>query len=453
MTTNYYSLASGSFTQDWTNAGLITANDDWSGVPYIVGYLGQDITTATGADPRTIADRPALSSTSTSSPTRPIRTRSPPAASPNSYDRQPDRRPAGLGHRRRALPRPLHGRERPHRHQAAGQSARHRRQRRQCGPADQRPVPHRAQRPLDQRPRAAISPTSPPAAARPRSPRSTSPCRPAPTMRRRSQIRIMTTNAVGSDEWVGIDDIVVSSQVEPDHRASRSTTRPCSRAMRAPPRSASPSPASAEQQRRRLGPLRGRTCRAARPAPARPISAAPRAQRRPQFRRQRDSRRRSPSRSPATSSTRPNETFTVTLSAPTNGATLADGIATGTIVNDDAFVSGGRAVHQRDSITTMSAATAARRSRSPARRAPTSPAGRSSSTTAMAARSYDTKLLSGIVPNQDDGYGTLTFACAVNGVQNGSPDGFALVDPQRPCRPVPVLRRGDDRAPTARRRA
>ena len=31
------------------------------------------------------------------------------------------------------------------------------------------------------------------------------------TIRRSSQIRIMTTNAVGSDEWVGIDDIVVSS--------------------------------------------------------------------------------------------------------------------------------------------------------------------------------------------------------------------------------------------------
>ncbi|HYI38892.1 MAG TPA: Calx-beta domain-containing protein, partial [Allosphingosinicella sp.] len=36
----YYSLASGSFTQDWSNTGLITANDDWSGVPFIVGYLG-----------------------------------------------------------------------------------------------------------------------------------------------------------------------------------------------------------------------------------------------------------------------------------------------------------------------------------------------------------------------------------------------------------------------------
>ncbi|KAF0249046.1 MAG: Endoglucanase, partial [bacterium] len=42
------------FTQDWSNNGLITTNDDWSGVPGIVGYLGQDITTVTGTDPQTL---------------------------------------------------------------------------------------------------------------------------------------------------------------------------------------------------------------------------------------------------------------------------------------------------------------------------------------------------------------------------------------------------------------
>src|SRR5687768_10128753 len=43
------------FSQNWTNAGLITTNDDWSGVPGIVGYLG-DIaaTTTTNVDPRTL---------------------------------------------------------------------------------------------------------------------------------------------------------------------------------------------------------------------------------------------------------------------------------------------------------------------------------------------------------------------------------------------------------------
>ena len=42
------------FGQDWTNTGLITAADNWSGVPGITGYRGDDLTTATGTDPRTI---------------------------------------------------------------------------------------------------------------------------------------------------------------------------------------------------------------------------------------------------------------------------------------------------------------------------------------------------------------------------------------------------------------
>lgn len=44
------------FSQNWSNAGLITANDNWSGVPGIVGYLG-DYDTAgspTNVDPRTL---------------------------------------------------------------------------------------------------------------------------------------------------------------------------------------------------------------------------------------------------------------------------------------------------------------------------------------------------------------------------------------------------------------
>jgi predicted extracellular nuclease len=54
MSKAYFSLASGSLSQDWSNPGLILGNDDWSGVPSIEGYLGQDITTATGTDPRTL---------------------------------------------------------------------------------------------------------------------------------------------------------------------------------------------------------------------------------------------------------------------------------------------------------------------------------------------------------------------------------------------------------------
>ena len=45
------------FAQDWHDTSLITVTDDWSGVPGVVGHLGQDITTATGVDPQTLADR------------------------------------------------------------------------------------------------------------------------------------------------------------------------------------------------------------------------------------------------------------------------------------------------------------------------------------------------------------------------------------------------------------
>src|SRR5207253_1933858 len=42
--------------------GLITANDNWSGVAGIEGYLGQDITTATGADPQTLLTTSSVAS-------------------------------------------------------------------------------------------------------------------------------------------------------------------------------------------------------------------------------------------------------------------------------------------------------------------------------------------------------------------------------------------------------
>ncbi len=54
MTTTRFLLSTGDFTQDWSNAGLITADDNWSGVASIMGYRGDGITTATGTDPSTL---------------------------------------------------------------------------------------------------------------------------------------------------------------------------------------------------------------------------------------------------------------------------------------------------------------------------------------------------------------------------------------------------------------
>ena len=40
MTQVYHSLATSNFSQDWSNINLITTDNDWSGVPSILGALG-----------------------------------------------------------------------------------------------------------------------------------------------------------------------------------------------------------------------------------------------------------------------------------------------------------------------------------------------------------------------------------------------------------------------------
>ncbi len=42
------------FSQNWSNVGLITVNDVWTGVPGIIGFRGDDLVTTTGVDPQTV---------------------------------------------------------------------------------------------------------------------------------------------------------------------------------------------------------------------------------------------------------------------------------------------------------------------------------------------------------------------------------------------------------------
>ncbi|KAB7644429.1 Ig-like domain-containing protein [Polymorphobacter fuscus] len=56
MTTTRHLLSSGTFSQDWSDAGLISTADDWSGVASIVGYRGDNVVSATGVDPRNITN-------------------------------------------------------------------------------------------------------------------------------------------------------------------------------------------------------------------------------------------------------------------------------------------------------------------------------------------------------------------------------------------------------------
>jgi len=50
----YHNLSSGAFTQNWANTGMITLSDNWTGVASIIGYRGDDITASTGVDPQTL---------------------------------------------------------------------------------------------------------------------------------------------------------------------------------------------------------------------------------------------------------------------------------------------------------------------------------------------------------------------------------------------------------------
>lgn len=51
---DYYPLALGPFLQDWSNPDLIVYNNDWSGVPSIEGFRGDDLTNGYDTDPQTI---------------------------------------------------------------------------------------------------------------------------------------------------------------------------------------------------------------------------------------------------------------------------------------------------------------------------------------------------------------------------------------------------------------
>src|SRR5262245_27370437 len=42
------------FSQDWSNTGLITTNNNWSGVLGVVGFRGDAMVTGTGVDPQTV---------------------------------------------------------------------------------------------------------------------------------------------------------------------------------------------------------------------------------------------------------------------------------------------------------------------------------------------------------------------------------------------------------------
>jgi predicted extracellular nuclease/2',3'-cyclic-nucleotide 2'-phosphodiesterase (5'-nucleotidase family)/Ca2+-binding RTX toxin-like protein len=54
MSKTYFRLANGDFAQDWSNTGLLTTADNWDNIASIMGYRGDGLTSSTGADPRNV---------------------------------------------------------------------------------------------------------------------------------------------------------------------------------------------------------------------------------------------------------------------------------------------------------------------------------------------------------------------------------------------------------------
>ncbi|MBN3924983.1 DUF4347 domain-containing protein [Nostoc sp. NMS4] len=50
----YYKLATSDFLQDWSNTNLITTDDDWSNLPSIRGFRGDGLVSSMGANPQTV---------------------------------------------------------------------------------------------------------------------------------------------------------------------------------------------------------------------------------------------------------------------------------------------------------------------------------------------------------------------------------------------------------------
>jgi uncharacterized protein len=127
----------------------------------------------------------------------------------------------------------------------------------------------------------------------------------------------------------------------------------------------------------------------------------------------------------------PNETFTVTLSNPTGGVTFVDAIGVGTITTDDFapvniwinefhYDNSGTDVNEGIEIAGTAGLNLSGYSIVLYN-------GGTTAAQAAAAVPYGTITLSGTIDDEGAGYGAVFFSFA--GIQNGAPDGFALVGP------------------------
>jgi VCBS repeat-containing protein len=421
MTTTKHNLGTGNFFQNWTNTGQITTNDDWSGVASIVGYRGDGIVGSTGANPQLATGDGTVTVDVNVNQTNPNGFTTGGVAEFHLADPVVALQGSGTA----SAPNLVIYLDATGRENIVFSF----RARDIDGSADnaiqQVAVQYRigGSGAWINLPAGYIADaTTGPSSLGPDILRTVT-LPPAVNGASDLQIRIITTDAVGSDEWVGIDDISVTSQpslvvnhgtlsiddasVTEGNSGSSAITFTVHRdggsagAVSATWTITFPDGADASD----LGvgqPLSGSVAFAdGEISKTITVQVA------------------------GDTSFEGNETFAVTLSPPSGGAVLGDAAAVGTIVNDDVappavgvFIN---EIHYDNVGTDAGEAVEV-----------AGLAGSNLSGWSLVLYNgnggavYGTIPLSGIIGNQDDGYGTLSFL--VPNLQNGSPDGIALVN-------------------------
>ncbi|MBA3677452.1 MAG: hypothetical protein H0W74_08635 [Sphingosinicella sp.] len=421
MSDAYFSLASGDFLQNWSDTNLILVNDDWSLVPSIIGYLG-DYTSAspTGVDPRTLLGAVATSVDVIANQTTPNTQNSggvaefhlanPTIALNGSGTADApyivlhldasNRENISISYNLRDLDGSIDN---------AVQQVALQFRTSPDGPwinVSAGYVADATQGPSLAGGVTAVSALLPPEANN------------AATL----QVRIITTNAGGNDEWVGVDDIKVTSEeleVESagvlsigDAAVAEGNDGLTIISFTVTREGGSAGPVSASYVVNLGGANAGDF------APGTifngtvsftdgQMSASIQVQIR------------------GDTDFEGNEGFTIALSAPTGGALIVDGIGAGTIENDDAAPTSRAAfineIHYDDAGADAGEAIEI------AGAAGTNLVGWNLILYNGNGGVVDRVIpLSGVIPNQENGYGALSFAAS--GLQNGSPDGVALVD-------------------------
>jgi hypothetical protein len=197
---------------DWSATSLLSVNDDWSGVVGVEGFLGQNLTTQVGADPRTLLTTSALAGDRDL-----IANQANPNGTGNRWsgrvrwDHRPNDRAAGVVDGRCALPLAPPRHDRVERPDDLLPVTRSRRVVRRRGSAGSAAVSDWGERRLHQYCRGYVADaTSGPGLATLET-RVSAALPEAAANRALVQLRIITANALGNDEWVGIDDIVVAT--------------------------------------------------------------------------------------------------------------------------------------------------------------------------------------------------------------------------------------------------